>query len=236
MSIFKRDRDEKHLDELARAILVQEQSSLRAEILASYGYAQSIVRWTLATFAAVAAAGLVAVYNASTQNNALLFDISMLIFGAGIPAIVWLNAWTWLGELYRAERAGSFLRKLENDLASVPGLIERLGFQPARWESFIWSNRRQRTLWGKQVMTYLGTAGVFLGAGGGSLLIFFIIWNQQQAAGALAPSEWILVPPIGYTLVSIAGIAGCVVIFKRLMRLGDAVAPVASAYPAIANP
>lgn len=235
MGLFKRNRDDKHLDELARAILIQEQSSLRAEILASYGYAQSIVRWTLATFAAVAAAGLVAVYNASTQNNPLLFNVSMLIFGVGIPAIVWLNAWTWLGELYRAERAGSYLRCVEQDLAAVPGLVERLSFQPARWESFIWSNRRSRTLWGKQTMTYLGTAGVFFGAAGGSLAIFFIIWSQQRTTGSLSPVEWVWFPPVFCVAVTLGGIAGSWAIYRRLMQLGDSVAQVAPSYPDPAN-
>lgn len=219
----------KLLDDVAKSILVQEHASLRAEILGAYGYAQSIVRWTLATFAAVSAAGLVAVYNASNNNNQLLFNIALLLFGAGVPGIVWLNAWTWLGELYRAERAGSYLRHLEADVAAMPGLTARLGFQPARWETFIWSNRRTKTLWGKQTMTYLGTAGVFFGAAGGSLFIFFIVWHQM-----LINSQLEALVAVGHIAASIfitlAGLIGCVAIFRRLTRLGDAVAPVEPTY------
>lgn len=219
------EQHEKFLDDLAKSLLIQEHSSLRGEILASYGYAQSIVRWTLATFAAFVAAGLVAVYNASTRDSELLFAAALIIFGIGIPGIVWLNSWTWLGELYRAERAGSFLRRVETDLTDVEGLRERLGFAPLRWENFIWSNRTSKTLWGKQTLTYFGTAGVFFGSAAGSAIIFASLWWQRVVDGPTA--MW----PVGATYLAFAvainlfGLTGCLVIYKRLSKLGDAVAP-----------
>jgi hypothetical protein len=154
---YERQKDAaKALDDLARTLLVQEHSSLRAEILASYGFAQSIVRWTLATFAAIAAAGLIAINNATgdSKNPPPLINAILVIFGIGLPAIVWLYSYTWVGELMRAERAGSYLRALERDIATVEGLSERLEFQPLRWESFIWANREvKKSPWGKQVIT-----------------------------------------------------------------------------------
>src|SRR6185312_10132025 len=75
-------RDSGGLDELARELLIEEHSVLRAEILASYGYAQSIVKWTLATFAALTAAGLVAINNATgVQDNPILINVIPVVFG-----------------------------------------------------------------------------------------------------------------------------------------------------------
>ena len=221
--------DEKTLDELAKAFLIQEHSSLRAEVLASYGYAQSIVKWTLATFATGLAAALVAVYNAN--SNAILFNMALIIFGVGLPGVIWLNSWTWLGELYRAERAGSYLRAVEADLERVPGLVNRLGFQPARWESFIASNREVKGLWGKQTITYLGTAGIFFGTASGSALFFWNLWVQLNDSGKLIPADatWIWWAII--VAINLVGLSGCVIIYRRLMKLGKEIAPVAARYP-----
>jgi len=211
---------------LSRAILIEEHSSLRAEILASYGYAQSIVKWTLTAFVSISAAGLIAIYNAVSTDNAILVDVTLIIFGFGLPGIVWLNAWTWLGELYRAERAGSYLRAVEADIANVPGITKHLGFQPARWETFIWSNRKVRGLWGKQTITYLGTAGVFFGAAFGSVVILVVLWAELADNGVLHPAELAWLWPIGSALANAGCVIVCGVIYRRLMTLGDAVAPV----------
>lgn len=218
------DNHQRMLDEFAQSAVLQEHASLRSEILASYGYAQSIVRWTLATFVAITAAGLVAVNNANTTQNMLLFHIVLTIFGGAIPGIVWLSAWTWLGELYRAERAGSYLRRLEHDLTNVNGVARSLGFAPLGWETFIWANRERRTLWGKQTLTYLGTAGVFFGSVFGSLLIFGVLLAQLAESGML-PWWWGVTSVAGALLITIVGVAVSFVIYRRLMRLGRAVAP-----------
>lgn len=225
------DDGDKGLDDLARAVVIEEHSSLRAEILASYGYAQSIVKWTLATFAAVIAAGLIAINNSTgAADNPILVDIVLVIFAFGLPGVIWLNASTWLGELYRAERAGSYLRALEADLAKTPGLNARLGFQPARWETFIWSNRTSKTLWGKQVVTYLGTAGTFFGTAVGSFLILWIVIQQLLGAGKLTPPEWAWLWLGGSAVVHIACIVICGFVYRRLVRLGEQVAPVLPTY------
>lgn len=218
------------LDETARSLLIQEHQALRAEILASYSYAQSIVKWTLATFAATIAAALVAVFNATSGSfNFLLINVVLIILGFGIPGIVWLSSWTWLGELYRAERAGSYLRALENNLRNVRGLNDQLGFQPMRWESFIWSNRESRGLWGKQTMTYLGTAGVFFGAAAGSVVILLVVTSELSRAGAFPPDgppSWLW--PLASFLFNAVLIGVCYWLFSRLSKLGKAVAPVPS--------
>jgi hypothetical protein len=220
------DVDAKALDELARALLVQEQSALRAEILASYGYAQSIVKWTLATFATILAASLVAVYNADKSGmRDVLLNIVLAIFALGLPGIVWMNAWTWLGELYRAERAGSYLRAVEEDIAAVPGLTERLGFAPARWERFIEKNRRVRGLWGKQTATYLGTAATFFGCAAIAVLLFWDLSSRMAADGTLVPPWGVWIWWLGIVLINGAGIWGAFRLYKRLMRLGEQSAP-----------
>lgn len=232
--MFKRKpatMDAKGLDDLARAILIEEHSTLRAEILASYGYAQSIVKWTLATFAAVTAAGLIAINNSTgAADNPILVDVVLVVFGFGLPGIIWLNASTWLGELYRAERAGSYLRAMESDLAKLPDLRDRLGFDPARWERFIWSNRKTKTLWGKQVITYLGTAGTFFGSAAGCIVILWIVVDRLGQLGKIEPAGlgWVWIA--GSIAANVAFIAVCVYIYRRLMKLGDAVAPIRASY------
>ncbi len=221
----------KALDELARALLVQEHSSMRAEILASYGYAQSIVRWTLATFAAIAGAGLVAINNATgATKNSLLIDAILVIFGIGLPAIVWLYSYTWVGELLRAERAGSFLRALERDIARVGGLSERLGFQPLRWESFIWANRQvKKSPWGKQVITYLGTAGVFLGCSVGGVVMLWIVLTYLLGEKEIDDLDfWFWLA--GSTFANFFCLGVFVYMCTRVFAVGAAAAPLESIY------
>lgn len=218
------------LDDLAKTLLAQEHASLRDEILASYGYAQSIVKWTIATFAAIAAAGLIAMNNATASAlNLPLIYVVFLIFGVGLPAIVWLYSYTWVGELMRAERAGSYLRGLEASVSGISGLNDRLGVQPLRWESFIWSNREvKRSSWGKQTITYVGTAGVFLGAPLGSFAILWILVGSLVGTGP--------VDGLAYFWVAGSGLlnAGFFVVFIRMCRLvfalGRKAAPLESVY------
>jgi hypothetical protein len=127
--------------------------------------------------------------------------------------------------------AGSFLRALEADIAAVQGLTEQLGFQPVRWESFIWSNRHvKKSLWGKQVMTYLGTAAVFLGTALGGYVILWILIFSLLSRNLLSYPEWAGIWLIGSAAVNI----GCLVVFlvmcRRLFDIGKAVAPVAKTY------
>jgi len=219
------------LDELARELLIEEHSVLRAEILASYGYAQSIVKWTLATFAALTAAGLVAINNATgVQDNPILINVIPVVFGFGIPGIIWLNATTWLGELYRAERAGSYLRALETNLSKIPGLRERIGFEPSRWERFIWSNRDVKSLWGKQIVTYLGTAGTFFGPAVGSFVVLWIVAARLNDQKVLEPADTWWLWLAGSGLVHVVCICLCMFFFARLMRIGKAVAPLLASY------
>ena len=177
------------------------------------------------------AAGLIAINNAmSASDNPILIDVILLVFGFGLPGIIWLNATTWLGELYRAERAGSYLRALETNLAAVPGLRDRIGFEPARWERFIWSNRKVRSLWGKQVITYLGTAGTFFATAVGSFFILWIMIGRLSDQGVLDPEglAWMLLAGSGLTHVVCIGV--CMFFYRRLMRIGDAIAPLLSSY------
>lgn len=219
------------LDDLALAVLIQEHTAVRDEILASYGYAQSIVRWSLATFAAVLAAGLLLLGDKSgAQVSPVAISIALLIFGFAVPGLVWLNSWSWLGELYRAERAGSYLRALEKDLASVSGLVARLGFQPARWESFISANRAAKGLWGKQTVTYLGTAGVFFGSATASEVVFYlvVVESAHLSTWAQAVPAWLWL--VSSLAVHVTGIVVAFSIFRRLMRLGSGQAPVQRTY------
>lgn len=223
--------DSGKLDEFARALVIEEHASLRSEILASYGYAQSIVKWTLATFAAVTAAGLVAINNSTgSADNPILIDVVLIVFGFGLPGIIWLNASTWLGELYRAERAGSYLRALEADISQIQGLYERMKFEPARWERFIWSNRKRKNLWGKQVVTYVGTAGTFFACAAGSFIILSIVVFQLLALNKLDPPDLAWLWLLGSALANGVFITICWLIFRCLMAIGDALAPLEARY------
>lgn len=218
------------LDDLAKTLLAQEHASLRDEILASYGYAQSIVKWTIATFAAVAAAGLIAVNNATGSGlNLPLTYMVFVIFGVGLPAIVWLYSYTWVGELMRAERAGSYLRGLEASVSRIRGLNDRLGVQPLRWESFIWSNKEiQKSPWGKQTITYVGTAGVFLGTAIGSFVILWILVGFLVRSGQMVGAEYIWV--WGSAALNLLCLGIFILMCLRVFALGRKAAPLESVY------
>jgi hypothetical protein len=223
------------LDELARALVVEEYSSLRAEILASYGFAQSIVRWTLTAFAALTAAALLAMYNADGSSSAAFFrNAAAIAFGIVLPVMAWLSAWTWLGELYRADRAGAYLRSLEMDIARVPGLAGRLGFQPIRWGSFLHETERRSPGGPKTTMTDLGSAAVLFGIVATSLLFFAMLWKQLWEDNEIEPLSLAWVLPVGVLLLNfICGVV-CFVIFRRLAKLGNGDVAVRTAY--VANP
>lgn len=218
------------LDDLAKTLLAQEHATLRDEILASYGYAQSIVKWTIATFAAVAAAGLIAVNNATGSELKLpLIYMVFVIFGVGLPAIVWLYSYTWVGELMRAERAGSYLRGLEANVSSISGLSDRLGFQPLRWESFIWSQKNvTKSPWGKQTITYVGTAGVFLGCAIGSFVILWILVGFLVRFKQMVEAEYIWVWGSGALNLVCLGVF--ILMCLRVFELGRKAAPLETVY------
>src|SRR5690606_29708513 len=116
------------------------------------------------------------------------------------------------------------------NLATVPGLVERLGFQPLRWESHLYASRTAKTLWGKQTMTYLGTAGVYFGAALTSCAIFWFTWYAKLHSSNTAPGDYVDWWFLGCLVTNIAGLIGCVYAYKRLRALGSGIPALSATY------
>lgn len=152
------------------ALLVAEYESVRQESIASFGNAQSIIQWSLATYGVVFGAGIVALTSdvPSTLERVVGF-IAVVIFAAILPGLICAATWQWLGEIGRMERVGAYLRGLEISLRTQPSGIPR----PLGWESFLSSKiATNKSLW-----PYIGTALMY----GGTVVVALVIaWNLQD--------------------------------------------------------
>ncbi len=216
-------RSEDEARKFAQDLIFEEYRTLRAEAHQSLAYAQAIVRWSIAIFGTVLAAALLAASRVSTTHGYSFFGTSVLVlFGFALPGVSWAAAWTWLGELIRMERAGSYLRGLEAQLAALPGVRDGVGTEPLRWERFIASPRRKGTLMGKQIAAYLGTAMLFFGASAISLGLFVAWWGTvfEWAWPWTAGGGSLVVWPVLAVVFELACIIVAFAMYRRLMRLG----------------
>ncbi len=219
---------------LAESLVLAEHATLHEEVLRSYAFAQNIVNWTLASFGVVFTAGVLIFQEVGSEDTAMgprLLELALLLYGFGLPGILWAGAWTWLGELARAERAGAYLRGLEADLARTPN-SRVLGFEPLRWERFIHTQRHTKSVFRKQIAPYLGTAALFFGASMISLIAFGITWTFTFIAddGTLRNS-WASLWIIFAIALEAAFIAGAFVINHRISGLGKASALIPATFP-----
>lgn len=211
---------------LAKDLVLAEYATLREEVFRSYDYAQSIVKFSLATYGAIFAAGLLAAEAASGATSPRTFVgwAALTVFGLVLPGVMCVGTWTWLGELTRAERAGAYLRALERNLRANPTLTDALGFPPLSWETFIHKGRDEKAPTGKSVLPYLGTAGLF---GGGTLMavIFAFMWRTYvwpDPASGFWPAFWIWAPIALFAFhFASSAFSG-----MRLLALGDVVAKI----------
>jgi hypothetical protein len=160
---------------LADQLLIAEYGSIREEVHRALEYAQGIVKWSIAAFGVIFAAGLVALEAAVPAApvprgaDALPIDFAglcaLVVFSAFLPGLITAAAWTWLGELLRMERAGAYLRGLEHQISLNPLMLSSLGSFPLRWETTLHTRSTQQDdPMRKQVIAYLGTAALFFGS------------------------------------------------------------------------
>lgn len=98
------------------ALLVQEYASLRSESLSAKQNQQTILQWTLATVGIVIAAGIAAAAGLKDLDAVGRFGLNLattVLVGALVPVVVSCAFGIWMGELFRMERAGQFLRDRE---------------------------------------------------------------------------------------------------------------------------
>lgn len=164
---------------LANDLLVSEYQSLRVE--SAYARRDQIrtLQFSLAGIAAiVAATGLIP----QPKTFADVVNI-VLIYGLAIPLIALIASLVYIGEMFRMERAGYYLRGLEREVASFltkkmrphPSLSrpyrsdDILLHRPLFWETFISSRWAKRTLGRKLRIPYLGGTGLYFSAITGSV-------------------------------------------------------------------
>jgi predicted MFS family arabinose efflux permease len=179
--------------ETADSLLLSEYQSVRAEAIDSFHTSQSIIQWTLATYGVLFGAGFLALDAEVPSGYTEALRIGTILIFAAIQGIVAAAAWQWLGEITRMERAGAYLRGLENAVRSTPHLSIAGLPGPLNWETFL-SRRRKRSHTkdprplNKRLAPYVGTALMFGGAHFAPLLIAVPL---QQEWIHLHPTDWL---------------------------------------------
>lgn len=190
---------------MALDLLKLEYQSLREESAQARAAQQQILQWSLATFAAFFAAGIVLVAQDKVSiTSGTAGSVYLVVLGLALPGLVIASSWAWMGELIRMERAGHYLRGLERSVSV------QLGTSPAplRWETHIalgavhggsydkllapdegpppnegrpeQHEHPEGTGRGKQQLGYVGSAGLYAGVLLLSLVLFFMAWQSHQ--------------------------------------------------------
>jgi hypothetical protein len=162
-----------------QTLWVEEYRSIRSESEQARNAQQTILQWSLASFAAVIAGSLVMFQGSG--KNALQFSgeigtVLLFIFGLGLPGLGFFAYLVWWGELLRMERAGRYLRGLE----LVADRLARGGSgrfpPPLQWEHFLASsvyrsNDKTRSR-AKHLVGYVGATGIYFGFSVSSLILY----------------------------------------------------------------
>lgn len=197
--MFRRRTTSDAPPELARALLVAEYQRLSTEVYHSYETAQGIVRFSLAAYGAIFAAGLLAARGAIEGGLVDGFDPSavMIVFGLVLPALMCVGCWTWIGELNRAERAGLYVYSIERRLAADPALMSAIrGLPPLNWETHLRRSTSTKGSSRKTIMPYLGTAVLFAGGALTSFILAMLWWVEvwDWPDHTLGEAAWIVGP------------------------------------------
>lgn len=152
-----------------------EYESLRAESAQAREAQQTILQWSFGAIA-LSYAAIAASYASETQA---VDNFRLVIFGLGLPGLVISACLSWMGELFRMERAGYYLRGREratwSEAIDVDSLsskwVQRPEDAPLYWENFIafgggGFGRR------KGLLGYLASYGVYSGTLLGTLWLF----------------------------------------------------------------
>lgn len=159
---------------------VEEYRSVRSESEQARSAQQTILQWSLGSFAAVIAGGLVMLQGSGKNGLQLSGEVGfvlLLIFGLGLPGLAFFAYLVWWGEFLRMERAGRYARGLELVAARLAnGRGGRKLPPPLQWEHFLAGHTHRATIdrnrRSKHLVGYVGTTGLYFGFFFSSLVIF----------------------------------------------------------------
>jgi hypothetical protein len=180
-----------------QALWVEEYRSIRSESEQARNAQQTILQWSLASFAAVIAGSLIMFQGSGSRSFQFAGEtgtVVLLIFGLGLPGLGFCAYLVWWGEFLRMERAGRYTRGLELVAERLASPRENGFPPPLQWEHFLASPAHLskgkpigRT---KQLVGYFGTTGIYFGFGFSSLIIFdSIVINHTYRLGSW--SVWV---------------------------------------------
>jgi hypothetical protein len=165
-----------------QALWVEEYRSLRSESEQARNAQQTILQWSLASFAAILAGSLLMFQGASSHTfhfSGEAGTVVLLIFGLGLPGLGFCSYLVWWGEFLRMERAGRYIRGLELAAERLASNGETSFPPPLQWEHFLAGHARfpkgKPTGRTKQLVGYVGTTGIYFGFSVSSLIIFVSI-------------------------------------------------------------
>jgi hypothetical protein len=244
-----------HELQLRSALFTEEYRSLREESKQALTAQHVTLQWSLAAFAIILAAGLAIegrllnggppVTAAGGSGAAAGHGISyFIIFGFALPGLITAATMVWVGELYKMERVGCYLRAREKSLLKT-GMESELGpagalAKPLLWESYLAlpNSRFQRPdgALGNSPIAFVGGMSVYAGG----LLISLALYLSALWTDPFAPNSFwgrnqleVLAAGTGYGLLFyLCFLIGFIRSARQLMYLSkraarlDQVAPV----------
>ncbi len=133
------------------------------EIHKSLELGQNVMRWGFTVYGVLLGAALATEgFVNGKPTDPVLDNAVWLVIADGIPAVIWASAIAWMGEHARLVRAARYLARLEDRVASIPGLEASIGFRPLRWQR--WVLRDGSGCWNGliQKLPYIGVGGAYV--------------------------------------------------------------------------
>jgi hypothetical protein len=163
---------------------LEEYRSIRSESEQARNAQQTILQWSLASFAAIIAGGLVMFSGAINIRSGETGTVLLMIFGLGLPGLSFFSYLVWWGEFLRMERAGRYIRGLERMADRLANSTSGKLPAPLQWEHFLAgpayapaAKRRERARHkrlgrAKYMIGYVGASGIYFGFCVASLAVF----------------------------------------------------------------
>lgn len=163
---------------------LEEYRSIRSESEQARNAQQTILQWSLASFAAIIAGGLVVFSGTVNIRSGETGTVLLMIFGMGLPFLSFFSYLVWWGEFLRMERAGRYIRGLERMADRLANSASGKLPPPLQWEHFLAgpsyslalrrreTARHRRLGRAKYMIGYFGAAGIYFGFAFSSLVIF----------------------------------------------------------------
>jgi hypothetical protein len=166
-------------------LFLEEYRSLREESRQALTAQQVSLQWSLAAIVVVFGAALAfggrSLAGAPPQTPSVSSHTFAfyLAFGFAVPGLIIGAAMTWMGELFKMERVGCYLRARENQLWVSDIGLDRASLdvlqRPLLWESYLAGPnakfRRPEGTLGNSVVAFVGGAVIY----GGGLMISLVL-------------------------------------------------------------